>query len=255
MMNIGICPGVSMPVVKQVLPPVPPSAARPVPSVTELAEEGEIAPAEKVNPPAQTKEPIKWWSGDSFSLKDLWDMINPLQHLPIISTLYRAFTGEGIGGVARIVGGAIYGRVGGIAGMVSSVANAVFGAFTGKDLGERIYAAVFGNSKPAETQASVARSSLANFPVLGSVAKSISADAEKLTYRLLRGESGPAAVRTVGLTNATPELDSSVVVARDPIAPRRRSTYDAVAALDLYDRLAPVATTTRSKIDRDWGND
>ena len=254
MMNISICPGVSMPVVKQVLPPMPPSAARPVPSAAELTEDGEIAPSEKANPPAESKEPIKWWSGDSFSLKDLWDMINPLQHLPVISTLYRAFTGEGIGGVARIVGGAIYGRVGGIAGMVSSVANAVFGAFTGKDLGERVYAAVFGNSKPAEARAQVARS-LSNSSALGSVAKSISADAEKLTYRLLRGEPGPAAVRTVGLTNAGPEFGSSGVVPRDPIAPRRRNTYDAVAALDLYDRLTPAATTTRSKIDRDWGHD
>jgi hypothetical protein len=111
------------------------------PAETERAQELLETPA------AEDKQSIRWWSNGSFSFKDILDMLNPLQHLPVISTLYRKLTGDTIGGVARIIGGAIYGRAGGIASMISSVANAIFGAVTGKDMGERIYAAIFGEKK------------------------------------------------------------------------------------------------------------
>jgi hypothetical protein len=40
------------------------------------------------------------------SFADFIDIINPLQHIPIVSTLYRSMTGDTIGGPARIHGGA-----------------------------------------------------------------------------------------------------------------------------------------------------
>jgi hypothetical protein len=45
----------------------------------------------------------------SFGLSDMIDIINPLQHIPIVSNLYQSATGDTIGSVAMIVGGAIFG--------------------------------------------------------------------------------------------------------------------------------------------------
>jgi len=68
---------------------------------------------------------------------DLLDIVNPLQHLPVIGTLYRAITGDTIGTVARIAGDALYGGVWGAAG---AAADSVFEAATGKDFGSTVLA-------------------------------------------------------------------------------------------------------------------
>jgi hypothetical protein len=59
----------------------------------------------------------------------LLDVINPLQHLPIIGTIYRAITGEHIGPVEKVMGDTLYG---GLWGAVSSFADVAFEGITGK---------------------------------------------------------------------------------------------------------------------------
>lgn len=54
---------------------------------------------------------------------DFLDIINPLQHLPGISMIYRAITGDEIGGGARAIGGMIYG---GPVGMLAAGVTALF---------------------------------------------------------------------------------------------------------------------------------
>jgi hypothetical protein len=44
-----------------------------------------------------------------FTFDDLIDIINPLHHLPVVSTIYRAFTGDEISVHARALGGGLYG--------------------------------------------------------------------------------------------------------------------------------------------------
>lgn len=44
-----------------------------------------------------------------FSFWDMLDVINPLQHIPVLSKLYRAATGDEIGSVSNIIGGALFG--------------------------------------------------------------------------------------------------------------------------------------------------
>lgn len=70
---------------------------------------------------------------------NFFDYINPLQHLPIVGTVYRAVTGATISPSARIVGGLIYG---GPIGFASSLANAMIETASGKDIGEHAMAAV-----------------------------------------------------------------------------------------------------------------
>ena len=45
----------------------------------------------------------------SFSFGEFIDIINPLQHIPVVNKIYRHFTGDEISSVAQIIGGGIYG--------------------------------------------------------------------------------------------------------------------------------------------------
>lgn len=74
---------------------------------------------------------------------DLLDVVNPLQHIPVISHMYRAVTGDTISTGAQIAGGALFGGVvGAAAGAVTALAESVMGdslvntavnAFTAED--------------------------------------------------------------------------------------------------------------------------
>ncbi|MGC8535242.1 MAG: hypothetical protein ACP5QR_06870 [Rhizomicrobium sp.] len=75
-------------------------------------------------------------SGGSF-FSDLLEIINPLQHLPIISTLYRAITGDKIGSFEQIAGDTLFG---GLYGAVSSFVNLAVKDLTGEDIGSHILA-------------------------------------------------------------------------------------------------------------------
>ncbi|MGD0191560.1 MAG: hypothetical protein ABSD74_12535 [Rhizomicrobium sp.] len=83
-----------------------------------------------------------------FSFHDLLSIVNPLQHFPVISTLYRKLTGDTIKPFERIAGDTLYG---GWMGLASSVANLVFEKETGKDFGDTVLAWLGGDndSKPA----------------------------------------------------------------------------------------------------------
>ncbi|MGH7768364.1 MAG: hypothetical protein ACREQP_12980 [Candidatus Binatia bacterium] len=192
-------------------------------------------------------------------------MLNPLQHLPVISTLYRAWTGEGIGGVARIIGGAIYGRAGGFVGMATSVVNAAIGAFTGKDIGERVYAAVFGDPKAAAQAAASSTASLARSSAgtrlalsLAPIAQSAPAGADALTYRQTQTADGLAGEHSEnGTDRKRPSGSSAGVPNGRTIFTGRitRDVRDVIDALDLYDRLAPLRAPQRKKAAADKEND
>src|SRR3974390_532892 len=49
------------------------------------------------------------WAHGSFSFKDLLDIVNPLQHVPIIGSIYRYLTGDEPSGGARVIGESLYG--------------------------------------------------------------------------------------------------------------------------------------------------
>ncbi len=74
-------------------------------------------------PSSAPATPARWhlWAGKSFSFHDVLDAINPLQHLPIIGTIYRHLTGDTIGNAARVVGDTLYG---GPIGLATTLVNA-----------------------------------------------------------------------------------------------------------------------------------
>ncbi len=61
----------------------------------------------------------------------IFDAINPLQHIPIVSNIYRAITGDSISSFSNIVGGAIFGGpVGAGIAAATEVANAAINEIT-----------------------------------------------------------------------------------------------------------------------------
>lgn len=81
----------------------------------------------------------------SLSFWDLLDVINPLQHIPVVGTIYRALTGDEISTPARVAGGTLYG---GVVGFAASVAGAIVEEETGRDPGAHVVAMLFGDEAP-----------------------------------------------------------------------------------------------------------
>jgi hypothetical protein len=76
-----------------------------------------------------------------FTLDDFIDIINPLQHLPIVSILYREITGDEIKPAMRILGDIGYG---GPMGFLSSCGQVLFEAIFGDDVAGTAIAMITG---------------------------------------------------------------------------------------------------------------
>lgn len=96
-----------------------------------------------INPPAVPASPhsggnalLKSGKADTqaekFSFFDFLDVINPLQHIPIVNNIYREVTGDKINNAARIAGGTLFG---GMVGAALGIVNAVTVNESGQDVG------------------------------------------------------------------------------------------------------------------------
>ncbi len=94
-------------------------------------------------------------STTDFSFSDFVDMVNPLQHIPVISSVYRSIEGESINPVSRIAGDAIYGGAFGLVsaaiGGAGAAANSVIESEGGKDIAGTVVASLFGDSSSDTT--------------------------------------------------------------------------------------------------------
>jgi len=94
-------------------------------------------------PSAHEAKGFSPWQNGNFGFGDFIDVINPLQHIPIVATIYRNLSGDQIGMAPRVIGGALWGRIGGF---VAGIINSAVEWFTGKDIGDHIYTAIRGTS-------------------------------------------------------------------------------------------------------------
>lgn len=95
-------------------------------------------PADGALPPKPAPDPgFQPFGDDGPTFWDLLDVVNPLQHIPVVAAVYRYFTGDEIDPVPKVAGGALFG---GIIGAVASVADVVLEEATGRDAGEHAMA-------------------------------------------------------------------------------------------------------------------
>lgn len=91
-------------------------------------------------------------SSDGPDFYDFLDIINPLQHIPGVSSIYRELTGDEIKPEFKLAGGGLFG---GPIGFVLSAVDAIVAKETGKDVGETVLA-LFDGDATANTKAQLA---------------------------------------------------------------------------------------------------
>ena len=107
-----------------------------------------------------------------FGFDDFLDIINPLQHIPIVSTLYREITGDEISAPARMFGGTLFG---GPSGFVSAMFNTVFDEVAGRDLGSSVMALFRGDDAADPQIAQPAEGALTGAALTEDQAKALAA--------------------------------------------------------------------------------
>lgn len=187
-------------------------------------------------------------SEPEFGFADLLDIINPLQHLPIVSTVYRALTGDEIKAPARILGGALFG---GPFGFIASMVNTVAEEVSGRDLGETALAALFGDDAPGDTAVAEAAP-----PVLETQPSSLAIEDEVAAPTAAAPAlTGPAALGALatdlrGVVSSVPAASQTTQIEARPlnVLPAAGQTFNAAVphaaftermlnALEKYDAL------------------
>ncbi len=150
-------------------------------------------------------EGFQVFGSDGFTFSDFIDIINPLQHIPLVSTLYRNATGDTIDPGSQIAGGTLFG---GPIGAVASIINVAVGEATGMDLGD--YAvALFSNEQPKAIDPKFAEAeTLANFETAAGLPKKEAYAAPTgAEAAVLNSERAAALAETYpGITGAEAEL-------------------------------------------------
>lgn len=106
-------------------------------------------PAEKLDETGNKVADEGGFGPDGFGFDDFLDIINPLQHIPGISSLYREITGDELSPGARMIGGTIFG--GGI-GLAASFINSAIEDATGHDIGAHMLALFSDEEKAAPAE-------------------------------------------------------------------------------------------------------
>jgi len=96
---------------------------------------------DKQSPIVQDKE-FKLFGKDGFTFFDFLDIVNPLQHIPVVNTIYRSLTGDQIDPGSKIAGGTVFGGPFGaaLAGVDVAVQHS-----TGRDISDHAVAFFTGN--------------------------------------------------------------------------------------------------------------
>lgn len=110
-------------------------------------DEAALAAAEKPAA-AKSEEGFSLFGKDGPSFGDIVDIINPFQHIPLLSNIYRDMLGDTISPAARIAGSALFF---GPIGAAFAVANVALQGATGKDAGDHMVAFMKEHGTPAET--------------------------------------------------------------------------------------------------------
>ena len=206
---------------------------------------------------------------DGLTFSDFLDVINPLQHIPVISSIYRAVTGDEISPGARMAGGTLYGGPVGLAGAVvvnaveehsgAKMEDRVLALFNGEETETAGPAQASGTGNAAESESGkTVMASTSEEAVNGRPAEKIVDIDPQLAERLnaLATASGsPLAARskpsngTVAASAAPGSVDFShlapkpVPVTEADYAARETAPINPMATASLVSQAAPQATS------------
>jgi hypothetical protein len=113
-------------------------------------------PAQPAAPAAADNDGFKLFGEDGFTFFDFLDIINPLQHIPIIGTLYRQLTSDHIDPGSRVIGSTLFF---GPLGTFASVGDEMVRDITGKDVGEHMIA-YFDGQAPGQGRVAEAKTAV-----------------------------------------------------------------------------------------------
>lgn len=154
------------------------------------------------------------------------DIINPLQHIPVVSTIYRAMTGDEISGPAKLVGGALFG---GVVGAAAAAVSVVVEETTGRDVGEHALAMFDSDDAPPTNADQLAAADPA--PIRPAAAD----DPVHIVWNGLRATAAtPEPIQQAAATPTAPAV--SPPVATPPLL--AQSTIEQESAADLAARIA-----------------
>lgn len=108
-----------------------------MPSTVAFAPPNQPPAAENRRQVAPEAGEFKPFGADGLTFGDVLDVINPLQHLPMVGSIYRAITGDTISAASKVTGGALFG---GLIGFAAAVADTVLEESSGKDAGAYVMA-------------------------------------------------------------------------------------------------------------------
>ncbi len=115
-----------------------------------MSDAAAVSAAPAATPASTPAVRTAWHNASGFGFHDILDIINPLQHLPIIGSVYRWLTGDRPGAVAQVAGDALFGGpIGAAVGFVSTALE----DNSGHDMGERVLTAMFGSRDKNPTAA------------------------------------------------------------------------------------------------------
>lgn len=169
------------------------------------------------------KSSPSFWGDDGFGLDDLIDLINPLQHIPIVSTIYRAITGDTIAAGPQLIGGAAFG---GVVGAAVASGEIMFQQAAGGDIGSTVASAFQGEDATTNT---AARDAYDKAPV-----KNQAQQAARVDIPTARLQPSPE-LESLDLTGASfTAQDVAQAAAAMPLPTRATSQDKSQTLLDLY---------------------
>ena len=154
--------------------------------------------------------------GEGLSFNDLIDTLNPLQHIPVISEIYRGLTGDNISPQARIAGGTLYGGPVGLAATLASMA--IAGGNGEAGAGDRLYAALFAPENGADdAPVRTANADPAGTEVLA--AARANAKAEETASIVAENPAPVSVAAAAGMPQLSPEAFAALIGSFDDPAP------------------------------------
>lgn len=156
---------------------------------------GAWAPATSAKDAAASSE-----NGGSFLdfVKGMIDIINPLQHIPVVSTIYRNITGDEMSPMARVAGGTLFG---GPLGAAMAMVNIVSEDATGADIPGNVMAALDKDTTSSTQEQNFPASPA---PTTHRTGTSMAMDGNDLASRSYKASTAPGSTRE----NVTPVLAS-----------------------------------------------